>query len=1281
MSTVDVLNKAREVQKFVTAPDDIKLDILAKYGLMDAAVYGGAGFDLIKNNRDTFIPLLSDNVINWVMTERGKPIFSRACQTNPRIETVFSTKGNIDNLRKAIVNQLQIEEIKGFESFNNVVDGIRLFGIESTIEVDDEDIDMDEYFDVEIDFDDPDDILGQSIEDEGVPEEGDFHGTSGDSEDTRGGDNEVAGYVEKVHGGYRRQIESLLLSAWGDLYGYHADGKEIVEGFIVPGGAILGTGESIKYEGILTLNESKIDVKPNTMSNAIWEEFVSACQDFDIPIMKSISDNENEVKPFKYNPMIQRKIASGGINKDAFRQGWNSYATALLPFVAKKSKELAVIRAETGSDIETFRELSGYIISLMVVNYKDELGTQLRICCGDTSKTKAVAERLVLRLRAREKTDRSIAQGKLIVADAIHSESGLSSTLTIYQNMAGYQSVPQFMGELLCNLNEGMFRPSLDKMIIGLDLENNIVTAPFTKWLLPIIAGSRSGKGVLTLNMLLNVVGIGTPLFYLDGKPDMAALLWKLQDRHNINRAMVVDGIGYKGITDIDNKPYIAPYASVLEKAMKSEHSDQILESNYGVMIYLKAMMVILLSTRYYKDEMRMPYGDLFVVFDEMFKVMKTQMEVLMLNIETELSKCSRDDKERKEELNRIKFWVMELLQQYIGNDIGVFGAGIKAVALTQFAQATQYRVSGFTMASKFCENFLLKRAVKLFGRQEGGTGTYGVARDRGDDLKFELYNKYFHFGIGSEQGNTFNSLKTFKPLLVLNENDCMELTGDSKDGAFTADMLGRIAQYSDVNQFRQKYFDVENNRDLAESLGFEGALAQVARLTGQNWEDMLRKSLERAYDIADEALRFYGIIGVDNIESVYDYICSLEIRHLWSYNDIIRAKAKGISLGDPTGTRETSESEESIFAGFDGDEDGDDLLDFGTGDDIKEDEIDADNLGIAAGIQFGGSQRELSDEEASVMQQLELRKQQERNGQPEDIGKTQADAKPVEDITTNRDPVFQFAGDTGKETVINTESVGNVMRLNDENSIKVVMDAGNPLEKYEERLLKTMKGTDYEFAKRWNLILNSIARKINPSLITRVLIVKDEMFVNGRLIATENVVGGFANIRLEDLVDFKSLFRKFKNIREITLDMTMVERFSLEQPSLPAGFFAYSEKLIKVNILLENGQKEVVDRRDQIEKESVREAVEMARHRSQFEAVCSAKNPRIQEKSPGYQSKVWKSTKTFGGRGWQAIQHQLTKENPSFVKAAVLGTVTVGILGIGIGLHSVGRLINVFKR
>lgn len=1335
----NVYNKAIEAAKLVKASDEVKLDILSKYGILADTVYNGADIGILKSNIGLFQSLLADNIINWVLTEKNKPIYKKAVQVNPKLAQVFQSKANVLKIREILVKKLGLE-VSEVESYDNIINAIMGFEEE-------EDIDLEDYVDSEEDNKEEDGDI--ELEDYTNGNEENEEAEVKEEESVTNND-EVAGYDERIHGGYRRQIEALILNSWKSLYEYHIDGKEIVDGFIVPGGSILGTGETIKYEGVLKLTRSRIDVEPNTMSNAIYEEFVGACKSAGIPMIQTVSDNANEVVPYKYNPLLQRRIASGLINKQAFKGGWSEYSKALAPFISKKTKELALIKSQTGSDEETYRQLSGYIVSLMVVNYKAGLGTQLRICCGDTSKTKQVADNLVARLREREKTHKSIAQGKLVVSDAVVSENGLTAILTVYQNIQGYQSVPQFMGELLCNLQEGMFKPSLKNMIIGLDLENNIVTAPFNGWLLPIIAGSRSGKGVLTLNMLLNVIGTGTPLFYLDGKPDMAALLWKLADKYGAGNSLVVDGVGYEGVTDIDRKPYSAPYADTLKKWKKSKTACPTLSSNFGVMVYLKTMVVLLLSIEYYKTQMNTKYGDVFVVMDEVYKVMITQMEAFIDRINSDINACSKEEKEKKLQLEGIIRWVKNVLGAFTGNDIGVFGNGIKAVALTQPSMIESYKVEGFSKATNFCKRLLLGRPTKLYGRQETNGGKYGVSLGKctTDSVTYQYYDKYFHFGIGVSTDNTYEGLRTFKPLLVLNENDCMEQTGASQDGAFTSAMLDRVGKYSDVEAFRDKYF--RSSKELSDSIGFEGALEQVGRLVGGDWQDLIRQSLSRAYEIADGALRYYGVIGVCGIETVYDYICSFELNHMWTYNEIVDCKDKGVSLEDgakiedieDSGDEEDSNKGNSVFSGFDDTaEDEDDTLDFGENplEDSNNDIEPEDN----AGVLFGGRTEGLSKEEQAIFEDIQNRREEhfqneeiEEEYGDEDFNIDEEEVIPQDDIpieeenavantvdipientdgedfdTSGMDfdtpegvrdeqkfnpedyetepeeiydteqQVFSTQGKTGKKHVAKPTRTTSALKLTPENSIIAELSDAHPLEKYEKTLLRNLKGANYEFSRRWDAILSAVSKRINSNMVTRVIIVQDEMYVNGRLVSTVNITGGFENIRLEDIVDFKALFKRFRNITELTLDSTMVQRFQIEQPNLPHGFFAYNDKLLKLNILMSNGSKEVIDRNSLTDGQEEPEIVRDSRFRNQFEAICAANNPRLKEQSMGYQSKVWKATKSFGGNSWKAVNNQITKENPSLVKAIGIGTIAIPIVAIGSAIAGIGGLFNMFKR
>ncbi len=71
--------------------------------------------------------------------------------------------------------------------------------------------------------------------------------------------------------------------------------------------------------------------------------------------------------------------------------------------------------------------------------------------------------------------------------------------------------------------------PSWENLIIGKKDDDSILTVgediSFNKKLVHwVLAGSRSGKGVMTLNILAGALASNKPVFYLDNKPDMASM-------------------------------------------------------------------------------------------------------------------------------------------------------------------------------------------------------------------------------------------------------------------------------------------------------------------------------------------------------------------------------------------------------------------------------------------------------------------------------------------------------------------------------------------------------------------------------------------------------------------------------------------------------------------------------------------------------------------------------------------------------------------------------------
>lgn len=1249
-----VEQRVLDATKFLEMGSNRKSSLFRLLGMSAQAVYGDGNKSIIAKNGRALQYLLAKNVTTWVMTELGEIEAEEVNSMYPEFSTMFSNEMSIKSGVKKL-EELAKFTAKEFATVEECMESVEKFDEFEEYQMDDF-ID-DEAADMAADNFGGDDLSEVIEEDKVTPIK----------------QVQTDGYEEEIHGGFRRQIEDLLLNTFEEMYGKFFNGQENIDGFIVPAGALEANR---RFQGILQVKNQGVKVTANTISNALYEEFYIACRNCGVEIAEKIEENKEKVSPYKYNPILQLSIANGSMAGGRPSHSWREYREFIREKIGENCKKWAVLQANEGSLEPVYREISGYTVNLMVINYREGLGSQIRFNCGDNSKTEMVAREFVRNLRARETTHKAIAMGKLLVGEPVISEGKNCATVSIYQNMAGYQSVPTFMGELLYKMPEGHFKPSIKNMIIGKSLNNEIVTAPFTKWLLPIIAGSRSGKGVLTLNMLLNVVGTGTPLFYLDGKPDMATLLWDLMKKHGIDRGVVVDSVGYQGVTPIDKKPYAAPYKPAVGKSLSREGNSKIIENNMSAFIYLKTMLAIYLGLEYYKTHMGSKYGDLFVVMDEMYVTFVEKVENIFLNMDTEKKK----DKEMAGEVKEIEGWIHGLLNKYSGGDAGIFGAGIKAVALTQWANANMYKTSS-TVVNNFCLGFLLRRSVKLYGRQETGGGMYGVDSEKCSPVNFDLYDKYFHFGVGVSNYNTYDSLKTFKPLLVLNENDCMELTGKDQDGVFIGGVMDRIAPYVNVNEFRANNF---RDKDFARTVGFEGALEQVGRLTGNDWKEMLGLSLTRGYDILDEALRYYGLIGDNDIDSVYDFLVDARRSSLVTVDDIIRGKAKAVH--EAGGEEELGDYEKSMLVGEDKED---------------EDPIPFDSQSVVDNKHYEEEiqQPKEMSEEMRRFYENKIQKKQRQTVQEVAPKEEVIFESPVREEVENVVPFRRKTVETKPEEVYyGGESPaftreGNVIRLNREiseaegrvdfnreNYRGASMDNTHPINKVSGWFKNTAAGARYELQSRFKFIMDKLDEVVKPNLVTRMIVGEEEISLNGVFIDVSGIVGGQGEARLCDVISFTKLLKKYKNIKEMSVDRSMLEAMRFEFRSIPDELFMVNKSLQTIMIIDASGNREVMRRG---EKNSSR-MVEKAERSMEFEAMCNSKNPRVHEKASATYSSVRRGLFSTSKNGATNFLEAVTSRDKSMGRGLINGVASAGLFGLGVIVsvpYAVSKLGSLFKR
>ena len=136
-----------------------------------------------------------------------------------------------------------------------------------------------------------------------------------------------------------------------------------------------------------------------------------------------------------------------------------------------------------------------------------------------------------------ESIEKTLKAGKTIFDSSVYVDRCIEARgvdgvyyITIVHNEQAYKSVPLFAFQVLDAFKNSGIKPSWSNVILGRRNDDTVYTRNFednTSGCISIIAGSRSGKGVLTLNLGTNALGCGAPIFYLDCKPDMS---FSLQD-------------------------------------------------------------------------------------------------------------------------------------------------------------------------------------------------------------------------------------------------------------------------------------------------------------------------------------------------------------------------------------------------------------------------------------------------------------------------------------------------------------------------------------------------------------------------------------------------------------------------------------------------------------------------------------------------------------------------------------------------------------------------------
>lgn len=1328
--TMGTLDKLREIQQIITN-DEIRHDILTKYGLLSDAMTSGTIKDTLRRNKDTYRIILCDTIINWLKMEKsaGSPFIVQYIQRYPSLASL------IDNSDKVVglLNNFDVQ-VNKMETFEDIQNGLRCFGLENIESIDDDelslsldeelgDISFDDLFDDE-DLNIDDTEITNSDFDETSDEEVEEEGTVEESEETFDLDDTELENIRKTWESKIDNVVKSIMATYSSLY-------ESGYGLVSPSGILTNNGIiKTDTQGRMSFTGDKpIDIE---IFNAIQAVTNNKFSTFARP------EAEINIHDIMRNPNIitytgqHLRFMFGHIRFCTKTNSLKKYLTKnkiLLPSEVKTKSESELKGYKTNESetkIIKYSTMRGWIKEtledIFLKAYRDvgigtditpetiALSNEVNMVLSRTLKNViVVAERKKgVNTRLRISADEGIVPTRIINALQESLNVGNSNLIKVIQigeisngvldinvvyNDKSYSQDSLFAHQVLDILEEQDIIPSWDNVILGKKDDGTIMTYNFKDTKNPIYglyAGTRSGKGVMTLNLLASALADNCKVIYVDGKPEMAVALSDIAWKKGLD-ACVFNGLEVNQNYGLENRGNsirqhnrFASLEHIPENIFRTED-----ELNMFMLTahYLRGMELVIRMAKERMDKCS-PSDWMVAVFDEceqfasqeetINKIMDKAYERRKKAIDPNDPKGTRKINITKDPaaifIDDFRMWRERIESDFTTCVKSAFGKGNITVFFVWQSSKFPNIYKNTSSLAAMVESSRAKM-IKIIGKgavEQGGSNDFGNATTLKDmkwyDNRFSGQAGGF-FAIG---GNIKDGMKVFRPFNIYSDANGKELIlmNAAAAGIAKEDLIG--------SQFDEDF-------NVIPEVGFEGYTDRLLGRMGLS----AAQQLNIGFNYANESVVKYGM-GRSLLDFIYN-------AHEFSGERLDTEDMEGLDFSS------IIEEGEGVGA-FDNiqDED-DDYLDFG---------LEGINIADNLAEKFKEQKAEKINKSSTFSR--ELREQQKvaqhSNSINSDVNRFEdavSDSEETieingktftkEDIESlanafnlpiNETITYQAGGKTGRQNYINQVSNNSeIIGLTTKNSIVASMDEYETAERFGKTFFKGLWGSRWEFQKRWEAIINSITKSIKADMVTRITLTGDNIFVNNRQVVTINILGGDADVRIEDIVEFYTLCKKFPQLKNIALDSAIAQRLNELYPDDPNGtLFKMSKSLLTIIYLGDSWGEDGIqitraNYMQGIKDKKMRDKEEEYALKSQINAMAAANNPRFKEKSPGYQSRVWESTKKFQGEAWGAIGKNITGKNPSLFKAATVGVAAILALGVGGVLSGTGKILSLFKR
>jgi hypothetical protein len=316
----------------------------------------------------------------------------------------------------------------------------------------------------------------------------------------------------------------------------------------------------------------------------------------------------------------------------------------------------------------------------------------------------------------------------------------------------------------LANKEQGIF-PTLSNLPIGRDISGDPVSISLAgndHQTVSIVAGKRSGKGITTMNLIGSLLAAGSPVIYIDGKPDIGEVLFNLSKQLGVKPTawdtMKPFNVDYK-LTNVSGENYINELRSF--QSVVGPH-----------LTALKLLQLLIFDSRnntpYTSNNPVFVFDELNVNNDSFGELIKEATRVLK-----SLSKSV--DNHYYRFCDNLITWATSLTSLYgTALKASIPKSGIKVITLYQDAQVNAFKKSLDKLVTSVPYSSIASDTtpLRLLGR-----GTFNSSEGLGDlkdgkDFSYEkgLIENAYHFGLTKAQKVTKSDVSVIKPYFVLKE-------------------------------------------------------------------------------------------------------------------------------------------------------------------------------------------------------------------------------------------------------------------------------------------------------------------------------------------------------------------------------------------------------------------------------------------------------------------------------------------------------------------------------